>query len=330
MAVKIRRLPSPVRSRFVLVAILLAVCALLAESQAPALRQAGILDLPGAPGFDQVVFARGILMISHGAAGTVDLFDPRKRRLIGRIRQMSSPRGIAVDEPGKLAYIANAGARSIVVVSTEDWQVRRTIALEDEPEALLLDPARRLLYVALPRSNTIAALDLASGRQAARVKLDGRPCQFAYDSRRARIYLTVQDRRGVLALSPGLETISRWTLDASEPTGVVFSPQNDRLYVAVRYAVIALDPESGREVARAPVAGGIDQLALSEAEGSLLGAAEGSVFVLPTSATLGEANETAVGVRAHTFAYDPATGTLFLPGGLEGRSKLLLLKRIER
>jgi hypothetical protein len=151
---------------------------------------------------------------------------------------------------------------------------------------------------------------------------------MAYDPSRRQLYLTLQDRRSVLVLNPTLETIARFSLNASEPTGIVFSPRFDRLYIAVRYAVLALDPTTGQELSRSAVAGGIDQLGLDENSSSLLGVSSGSVFVLSAAATLGLANELNVDVKGHTFAYDPTTGYLYLPGGHEGRSKLLILKRL--
>jgi DNA-binding beta-propeller fold protein YncE len=158
--------------------------------------------------------------------------------------------------------------------------------------------------------------------------VDGRPSDFAFDAARNQLYLTLQDRRSVLVLGPGLKTMGRFELNASEPTGVVFSAKHDRLYVAVRYAVLALDPASGKEVARSAVAGGIDQIILDEPSNSLIGVSNGSVFIIPDGASLGTADELPVDVKGHTLAYDSATGTIYLPGGREGRSKLLILKRV--
>ncbi len=302
---------------------------LLAAASAPALKQIAVVDLPGRPGFDEIALAHGMLLVSHGGAGAVDLFDPQKRRIVGHIRDMSSPRGVAVDEAAHLVYIANAGARNIVVVSTADWQVQRTIPVEAAPDSLFLLPGQQLLYVTFPDAESVAALDLsASAQPATRVSLDGRPYAFAYDPSRRQLFLTLQDRRSVLVLSPALKTLARFSLNASEPTGIAFSPRHDRLYVAVRYAVLDLNPDTGEELSRSAVAGGIDQLALDEASATLLGVAEGSVFVVPAAATLGPASELAIDVKAHTFAYDSATGFLYLPGGREGRSKLLILKRL--
>jgi hypothetical protein len=109
---------------------------------------------------------------------------------------------------------------------------------------------------------------------------------------------------------------------------MAYSAKYDRLYVAVRYAVLALNPETGEELGRSAVAGGIGQLVLDEPTASLLGISQGSVFVVPATSSLGVASELLVDVKGHTLAYDSATGMLYLPGGREGRSKLLILKRV--
>src|SRR5471032_1449715 len=111
-------------------ALIIVAPLLLTAATAPALKQIAVLDIPGRPGFDEIAMAHGMILVSNGGAGTVDLFDPQKRRIVGHIRDMSSPRGVAVDEAGQLVYIANSGARNIVVVSTSDWKVTRTIPVE--------------------------------------------------------------------------------------------------------------------------------------------------------------------------------------------------------
>lgn len=310
-------------------AILLAVPLLMAAATQPSLRQVALLDLPGKPGFDEIALAQGMILVTHGGAGTVDLFDPQKRRVVGHIREMSSPRGVVSDEAAHLVYIANSGAKNIVVVSSTNWQVQQTIPVEATPEALYLAAADHLLYVTFPDAQAVAVLDLAlNGLPVAQATVAGRPSDFAWDATRHQLYLTLQDRRSVLVLGPGLKTLGRFELNASEPTGVVFSAKHDRLYVAVRYAVLALDPSTGQEMSRSAVAGGIDQIVLDEPSDSLIGVSNGSVFIIPDGTSLGAADELPVDVKGHTIAYDSATGTVYLPGGREGRSKLLILKRI--
>jgi hypothetical protein len=311
--------------------LLVSVPLLATATSQPSLRQVAMLDLPGKPGFDEVALAHGMILVSHGGAGTVDLFDPQKRRVVGHIREMSSPRAVVSDEVSHLVYIANSGASNIVVVSTLNWQVQRTIPLDGAPDSLFLLPAEHLLYVTLPHAQSIVALDLQmNGAPVSQASVDGRPSDFAYDPTRKQLYLSLQDRRSVLVLSPALKTLGKFDLNASEPTGIAFSAKHDRLYVAVRYAVLAIDPGTGQEVARSAVAGGIDQIILDEPTNSLIGVSNGSVFVIPDGASLGTANELAVDVKGHTLAYDSASGTIYLPGGREGRSKLLILKRLSK
>jgi DNA-binding beta-propeller fold protein YncE len=310
-------------------ALFFAAPLLLAAASAQALRQVAVLDLPGRPGFDEVALAHGMILLSHPGAGSVDLFDTQKRRIVGHIQDMSSPRGVAVDEPAHLVYIANSGAHNIVAVSTVDWQVKQIIPVEAAPETLFVAPTQHLLYVTFPSTHSIAALDLSlAGQLVASATLDGRPYAFAFDPARPQLFLTLQDRRSVLVLSPALKTLGTFQLNGSEPTGVTYSLRFRRLYVAVRYAVLALDPATGEELSRSAVAGGVDQLILDEPTGSLLAVSNGSVFVIPAEASLGTAVELPVEVKGHTLAYDSATGFLYLPGGREGHSKLLILKRI--
>ena len=66
------------RSR-ILIPILMLLASLTASAQ---LKQIAIIDLPGRPGFDSVAFANGHLVITHAAAGTVDIFNPVRRRLV--------------------------------------------------------------------------------------------------------------------------------------------------------------------------------------------------------------------------------------------------------
>src|SRR5947208_3444011 len=132
------------RSR-ILIPILMLAASLVASAQ---LKQIAIIDLPGRPGFDSVAFANGHLVIAHAAAGTVDIFNPVRRRLVAQVTGLARPTGIAVDEATGKVYIANSDANNLVVVSAKDWQVQGTIPLQAQPAALLI--AGKTLYATQP------------------------------------------------------------------------------------------------------------------------------------------------------------------------------------
>jgi DNA-binding beta-propeller fold protein YncE len=126
-----------------------------------------------------------------------------------------------------------------------------------------------------------------------------------------------------------LKVVGRYKLAASQPTGLVFDAKARRLYVAVRYAVVALDADTGNETGRVATPAGTDMLWLDAPTSTLYVASAGSVAIIRTGAgkldKLGELN---TDVRAHVLAFDPATNLVYVPGGREGRSKLLILKRV--
>src|SRR5438132_14429174 len=78
--------PKPTRSLMrklkllVLAQVVLISMASFAATPQGALRQVALLDIPGTPGFDDMVMVNGNLVIAHHGANTVDIFDPIKRR----------------------------------------------------------------------------------------------------------------------------------------------------------------------------------------------------------------------------------------------------------
>lgn len=313
------------KSRYLLVALTLM---LLTAASAAQLRQVAIIDIPGNPGFDSLAFANGYLVIAHRGANTVDIFDPVKRRLKLQVSGMSDPRGIAVDEAGKRVYVANAGSNSLAVLSTEDWKVEETIGLPHSPAALLLTGTR--LYIANNREPSVSVFDLARHTVAATVDLGGRPQQMVFDPVSQVALVSVEDRNEVVALDA--ERIAkRYRLAGSQPTGIAIDAKFRRLFVAVRYAVLVLDAGSGRELARIPAAAGIDRLWFDDSDGNLYAAAsDGSVNMIRTQGEqFMSEHELKTQVRGHSLAFDATKKMVYMPGGREGRSKLVILKRVE-
>ncbi len=268
----------------------------------------------------------GIVLMSHSGAGTVDIFDPAKRRLIAKVKGMSNPHGIAVDPDGGQIYIANHDANNIVVLDAHDWHVAGTIALNGSPSEIATLPAWGMIAVTDPVRQQLMFVDLHTRRQVNSLPLSGTPGNFAFDSSRGLLLVTVQDLGQVIALDKNLQVVRRTRLAASQPTSIVYDRKLDRLYVSVRYAVLSLDAANGTELARVPADGGIDRLWLDEDSRMLYGAAGGSLLVMKADARLHALDELPTDVKGYSVAYDPDRKLVFFPGGREGQSKLLLLK----
>ena len=294
------------------------------------LRQIAIIDVPGRPGFDALAFAGPNLVIAHTAAGTIDIFDPAKRRLIAQIKGLQEPRGIAVDDQLGKVYVACSGSHSLAVIGTQDWKVSDNIALNDEPDFLLLTPLTGTLYVANWHSNSVSALNPKT-HAIQTVDVGGRPEELAHDPEHNLLFVTIQDRSQVLALTSDLKTVKTFTVRGSMPTGIAFDPKMNHLFVAVRSAVLVLNAETGAEISRIPTDEGVDTVWFDDSTRSAYACANnGAVTMISQqNGRYVAEQELNTAVRGHTVAFDPVRSLVYVPGGFEGRSKLVILKRIE-
>jgi DNA-binding beta-propeller fold protein YncE len=307
----------------VLVLLFLVSCSVY--GLAAKLRQVALVDLPGSPGFNQVIMANGQVVISRPGTNTIEVFSPVKRRVVARISQISDPRGMAVDDEGGTVYIALAGNSSIAVVDSRSWKVEKMIPVQHRPEKLLWVQQTKTLYATSVLDRTLSAIDLRTGAERAVIELKALPQGLLYDPARHVVLVSLQDLKEIAAVDGTNKIVGRFKLVASEPTGLALDEERRRLYVAVRYAVLALNADTGAEMARIPAPGGTDALVL-DSGGNLLYAAagDGSVLAIDLNRNIVD-HELPTDVKGYSIAYDPAHKMLFLPGGREGRSKMVIL-----
>lgn len=303
---------------------------LLSIASVAQLRQVAIIDIPGEPGFDALAWAGKYLLISHTAANSIDVFNPALRRVVARISGLNRPRGLAVDPTTARVYVANSGNNSIAVISTVDWKLHENIALAGSPDSLLLVPEWQALCVADPQQQAVSILQLGGNNQVMRMAIGGSPQEMVFDASQHLLFVTTQGPSQLAALDQK-SVVHRYPLNASQPTGVVLDAAGKRLYIAARGAVLVVDPNDGAEITRIPGPQSVNALWFDPKTSSLYAAAEdGSVSLIQVEGgSYQSGRELRTQIRAHTLAYDAARQYVYLPGGREGRSKLVILKRVE-
>jgi len=310
------------RSRNLVLTFLLAA-SMLASAQ---LKQVAIIDLPGRPGFDAVAFANNHLVIAHAAAGTVDIFNPVRRRLVAQVTNLARPTGIAVDEAAGKVYIANSDAKNIVVINTKDWQVASTITVQAEPVSLLI--ANKTLYISQPRAFSVATLPLQQATPGPVIAVGGSPQAMVYDPQQNLVLATIEESADVVGIDSAGQIAKKIHLNASQPTGIALDQAQRRLFVAVRSAVLVLDPATGTETARIASPQGTDTLWFDAASRTLYASAsDGSVNMIQGNNNQFTHLEQPTDVRGHTLAVDSEKNMVYLAGGREGRSKLVIMRR---
>lgn len=309
-------------------AVLLFVLSCAATVYGAKLRQVAIVDLPGEPGFNEVAMAGGNVVISRPATNTIEIFSPVKRRVVARISQVQGPRGIAVDDEGARVYVALSGSDTVAVINSHNWQVEKLIQVQQRPEKLLWVPDVKTLYVGSTLNRTISTVDPVIARETKVIELNGLPQDMLYDPGRRQILVSLQDLRQVALIDRSNNIVNQFKLAASEPTGMALDNARRRVYVAVRYAVLALSLDNGSELFRIAAPGGTDTLVLDPG-GNLLYAAggDGSVLAIDLNRNTVD-HELPTDVKGFSIAYDASHRMLFMPGAREGRSKMVILSPI--
>jgi YVTN family beta-propeller protein len=311
--------------RLVLLFVLVSTTAFAAR-----LRQVAILDLPGQPGFDTLAIANGCLLVAHSATDSVDIVDLTKRRVIAQVKHVRGAAGIAVDDKNKRVYLSAPDSRRIVAISSEDWDVKSVIPVQTDVEQIIYVPTNNRIYVANSQDRTVAFVDLAKNNQVHQIDADAMPERLAFDPEKNLIYATLEDKHAVAVYDLELKPIATWVLKASQPTGLALDASARRLYVAVRYAVVTLDADTGAELSRVGAPAGVDTLWYDRDSGTMFAAAGGTVCIMKTrEGGLTSTAELNIDVHGSSLAYDPKTQLIYLPGGREGHSKLLILRPIQ-
>lgn len=305
--------------------LILSISLLCGSMFASDLRQVGMVNVPGAPGFVDLAFCNGMLLMTHPGASALDVYDPVKRRVLAQVTGLQSPRGIAVDQQAGRVYVANHDSKSIAVISTDGWKVVDSIGIPGNPDALLLDGWGKLFWTDAD-AGTISLLDLHTKQDVVQTDVAGTPRDLAYDSSRKVVFITLQDVHQVIAVDQNAKVINRFTLNASQPTGLAYDPQYHELYVAVRYAVLAVSAETGAEIDRVAAPAGVDQLWLDSQAHTLYAASEGALVTINAKGKLSVADEIIPQIKGHAVAYDAERNMVLLPGGREGKSKLLIFR----
>ena len=90
------------------------------------------------------------ILVTVQTRNQVDVIDPGNERILGRfdLAGADRPRGMVIDAVRRLAFVANEGDATLLVVDLKLMKVIGTMPVGSGPDALAFDPLWRRLYVA--------------------------------------------------------------------------------------------------------------------------------------------------------------------------------------
>jgi DNA-binding beta-propeller fold protein YncE len=294
-----------------------------------ALQHRGFIDLPAhatAGGFDHAAVHErtGRVYVAHTANDAVDVIDVDRRRHIGSITGLSAVAGALVAEPD-LVFTSNRGENTVAVFTTEVGSRVEKIGVGLRPNGLAWDPGRQRLLVAhvgdpaVPGSRAVSIIDVRARKRITDVEVAGRTRWTVYDPVADAFHLNIADPPQIVVVEPGDPTGIRqmFSIPHAGPHGLDIDVRRRRLFCACDAGVLLeVDADTGKVVAREPIAGAPDVVFFNAGLGRLYVAIGDPGVIEVFDTTPLRRHETVVTeAGAHTLSFDATRNIVcaFLP-----------------
>ncbi len=260
---------------------------------------------------------RDRLFLANKANNTLDVIDLKTGALVKQKTSQTGIQGIAY-APDLDKVFVGLGSGLFNVFDGDSYKIVKTVRFKDDADNVRYVADTHLVYVA-HADKMLGVVDAQSYDLRADIKLPDTAEGFQKEAKRPRMYLNAPGAN-VLAV---IDTDKNEVVSTFSPTSatggvpLALDEANHRVYIGCRKKpmVVALDTESGKEVAAADIGGGVDDLWLDPVRKRLFASCgDGELDVLKVADAdhieALEKVETPKGAR--TCHYVPETGRLYL------------------
>jgi YVTN family beta-propeller protein len=247
----------------------------------------------------------------------VMLVDIRSGKLVTEINGINHAHGVAFDDLGKVGYISDGGAGTVLVFDRTTYKVLATIPAGKNPDSVLFEPTHHRVFAFNGLSHDATVIDAASNSVIATIPLPGKP-EFSVTDRGGNVFVNIEDANAVLRLdADSLKITASWTLAPGKgPSGLAIDAAGHRLFsVCDNDKMIILDSRTGRILANPSIGEGADAVVFDAAHKLVVSSngESGTMTIIqangPASYTTVQILPTQIGAR--TMAADPTSGTLY-------------------
>ena len=242
--------------------------------------------------------------------------DTQTGKLAAEIGGLQHAHGVAFDDKGKVGYISDGGAGTVIVFDRATKQKLATIPVGKNPDAVLFEPTKRLVFVFNGASNDANVIDAATNKVVATIAMPGKP-EFAVTDGAGHVYVNIETTSQVLRIDVGsLKVTATWPLaPCKEPSGLAIDTAHHRLFSVCDEMMAIVDSDSGKLVAKPAIGAGADAVVFDAARGLVFSSngESGTMTVLHQDSvdryTPVQTIKTQDGAR--TMAVNPADGSVY-------------------
>ncbi len=246
----------------------------------------------------------------------VMLVDTQTGKLITEIGGLQHVHGVAFDAEGKVGYISDGGAGTVLVFDRATYQILATIPAGKNPDAILYELTQRRVFVFNGISHDATVIDATTNQVIATFPIPGKP-EFSVTDGVGNIFVNIEETSSVLRIDAAtLKIAATWPLTPGKgPSGLAIDREHHRLFsVCDNDRVAILDSQTGKIIAAPAIGEGADAVAYDPRHNLVFSSngESGTISVLHPAAsgyTVLQTLHTKLGAR--TMAVDYSTGDVY-------------------
>ncbi len=230
--------------------------------------------------------------------------------------EVGTAQGVAVDTADNKIYFGDEEEQKVVAVDRKTLAKVAEIAVTGPVDDVAYDPKNNMIYADHDDGTEVWVIDPKTDKLVGTVTVAGAPEYVEYDAKTDRLYQNIKVTNTVQVIDPAKNTVeASWSTEpATSPHGLAIDHKTQRVFTAGSNGKLAvIDIKTGKVIASADIAKGVDQIAFDPSNRRIYCACSGAISVV---------QETAKGVKslgdvpshrgAHTITVDPGTHAVWI------------------
>jgi YVTN family beta-propeller protein len=237
-----------------------------AQAQLESMNLTSSIALPGVEGrIDHLSYDAKHQKLFVAALGnnTVEVIDLKNQKVIGSIKQVSKPQGVAFIAETNSFVVANGNTGLVDMYDAEDFQKTKSVQLSGDADNVRYNPVTNKIYVGYGHGG-IAVIDATTFKLITEIKLAGHPESFQLDKSAKKIYVNVPDAKQIEVIDVEKNSVvDRWAItEARANYPMSLDETNHRLFVGCRNEpkLLIIDTQTGKTISSLSIDGDIDDI----------------------------------------------------------------------
>jgi hypothetical protein len=203
------------------------------------------------------------LFVAALGNNTLEVLDLTAGTRLHTITGLHEPQGVVFLPESNTLVVTNGHTGTCELFDGTTFQHRSTITLASDADNIRYDVATHTLYVGYG-AGALGLIDATRAQRRGDIPLQGHPEAFQLEQAGPRIFVNVPSAHHIAVVDRAARAvITTWPLqDAAANFPMALDETHHRLFVGVRTPplLLVLDTASGKEMARVPTVGDVDDL----------------------------------------------------------------------